>query len=84
MAGATIFVMYQDGNGNVTVSVRDGGQGHVEPLVDSTLMAGLEVLSGSGVVGDTMVANIKCASSFSHCFLGYYLCANRVEKPFFR
>ncbi len=60
MQGATIFLMYADGNGNVTVSVRDGGQGHVEPTLDSTLQSGLTLLEGSGIVGSNMVANIQC------------------------
>lgn len=60
MAGAAIFVMYADGNGNVTISGRFGGQGHVEPLLDSSLMAGLTLLEGSGIVNNTMVANVHC------------------------
>lgn len=60
MAGATIFVMYADGNGNVTISGRDGGQGHVEPELDSTLMAGVTLLEGSGVNGSVMTANVHC------------------------
>lgn len=62
MAGATIFVMYQDGTGNVTVGVRDGGQGHVEPTLDSTLQSGLTLLAGSGVVDGMMVANVHCTT----------------------
>jgi len=63
MAGASIFVMYADGNGNVTISARDGGQGHVQPLLDSSLMQGVELLAGSGVVGNVMTANVRCMSS---------------------
>ncbi|TGO53123.1 hypothetical protein BCON_0129g00020 [Botryotinia convoluta] len=33
MAGAYMYIMYSDGNGNVTISARAGGQGHVEPKV---------------------------------------------------
>jgi hypothetical protein len=62
MASATIFVMYADGKGNVTISARDGGQGHVEPSPDSTLQAGVTLLEGSGVVGGNMVANFHCAT----------------------
>ncbi|TVY59672.1 hypothetical protein LSUE1_G008754, partial [Lachnellula suecica] len=62
MAGATIFVMYADGNGNVTISGRDGGQGHVEPGLDSSLMQGVTLLEGSGVVGGNMVANVHCTT----------------------
>jgi hypothetical protein len=60
MAGSTIFVMYADGTGNVTISGRDGGQGHVEPQLDSTLMTGVTLLAGSGVINNTMVANVHC------------------------
>lgn len=62
MAGATIFLVYADGAGNVTVSVRDGGPGHVEPQLDSALQAGLTLLEGSGIVGKNMVANILCTT----------------------
>ncbi|TVY85598.1 hypothetical protein LAWI1_G008765, partial [Lachnellula willkommii] len=62
MAGATIFVMYADGNGNVTISGRDGGQGHVEPELDSALMAGVTLLEGSGVNGSVMTANVHCTT----------------------
>lgn len=63
MAGATIFMMYADGNGNVTISAREGGQGHVEPQFNSSLMAGVTLLEGSGITGGIMRANIKCALS---------------------
>jgi hypothetical protein len=66
MAGATVFIIYQDGNGNVTISGRDGGQGHDEPQVDTTLMAGLTLLEGSGVVGGNMVANVHCKILLSY------------------
>ncbi len=61
MSGSTIFVMYQDGNGNVTISGRKG-LGEVEPKLDSTLQGGLELLAGSGVSGGNMVANVRCGS----------------------
>ncbi|KAH8803161.1 integral membrane protein-like protein, partial [Xylogone sp. PMI_703] len=60
MAGATIFVMYTDGKGNVTISGREGGIGHVEPQYNSSI--DLQLLAGSGVVGNTMVANVKCSN----------------------
>ncbi|PQE17129.1 integral membrane protein [Rutstroemia sp. NJR-2017a BBW] len=58
MAGATIFVMYSDGKGNVTVSGRDGGQGHVEPSLDTKW--DVRLLEGSGVVGGVMRGNVLC------------------------
>ena len=60
MAGATIFVMYADGTGNVTISARDGGGGHVEPQSDSTVQSGITLLAGSGIVGNNMIANVHC------------------------
>jgi hypothetical protein len=60
MAGASIFVMYADGNGNVTISARDGGEGEVEPQLDDNLQSGITLLEGSGIVDGNMVANVKC------------------------
>lgn len=62
MAGATIFVMYADGQGNVTISARDGNQGHVEPVPDSSLQSGVTLLAGSGIVNGKMIANVYCTS----------------------
>merc|ERR1712225_68237 len=61
MAGASIFVMYADGNGNITLSGRKG-TGQVEPKADSTLKAGLELLEGTGIANGMMVANVRCTS----------------------
>jgi len=63
MAGANIFVMYTDGTGNVTISARNGGAGHVEPQVDNTL--DVVLLEGSGVVGGNIIANVKCTNCAS-------------------
>lgn len=62
MAGSTIFVMYTDGTGNVTISARDGGAGHAEPTADSTIQSGVTLLAGSGVVNGQMIANVKCTT----------------------
>jgi hypothetical protein len=62
MTGATIFVMYSDGNGNVTISPRDG-IGHVQPGFNSTRMSGVTLLEGSGISGGMMTANVKCLFS---------------------
>ncbi|KAK0114846.1 hypothetical protein ONS96_013328 [Cadophora gregata f. sp. sojae] len=61
MAGATIFVMYADGNGNVTLSGRKS-TGQVEPKADSTVQAGLELLEGTGIADGKMVANVRCTT----------------------
>ncbi|KAK2610787.1 hypothetical protein N8I77_004188 [Diaporthe amygdali] len=61
MKGANIFIMYQDGAGNVTVSARPG-TGHQQPQYDASTASQLTLLSGSGVSGDTMVANVQCAN----------------------
>lgn len=60
MAGAYIFIMYSDGNGNVTLSARDGGQGHVEPMLDGELASKVQLLEGSGLGGGMMRANVLC------------------------
>jgi hypothetical protein len=64
MTGANIFVMYQDGKGNVTLSPRLG-QGHFMPMLDtSSTAAHLTLLAGSGVSDDstTMTANVACSN----------------------
>lgn len=60
MKGALMFVMYQDGNGNVTVTPRLG-VGNVMPLLYPS--ATLELLEGSGVTGNMMTANVRCMYS---------------------
>ncbi|KAF3940665.1 hypothetical protein ABW19_dt0207261 [Dactylella cylindrospora] len=62
MAGANIFVIYADGSGNVTISPRSG-QGNFEPQFNSD--AQIELLDGSGIVGDEMIANIRCENCLS-------------------
>lgn len=57
MSGARIFIMYQDGSGNVTLSTRDG-VGHVEPQYAQR--SDVLLLEGSGVANGTMRANIRC------------------------
>ena len=64
MAGAKIFILYADGNGNVTISARDGAQGHIQPRHDEQLQAGVELLAGSGIVNGKLVANIRCEYAF--------------------
>lgn len=59
MTGANIFIMYADGQGNVTVSPRHGA-GHFEPEHDTS--ANITLLEGSGVTQNRMVANVLCAN----------------------
>lgn len=59
MANANIFVMYQDGEGNVTVSPRQAS-GHTMPTVPSSGGAEIELLGGSGASDGWMVANFRC------------------------
>ncbi|OBT96381.1 hypothetical protein VE01_05605 [Pseudogymnoascus verrucosus] len=56
MAGATIFAVYTDGSGNVTVSPRDG-TGHFEPQHSTSKTVTL--LAGSKADATTVVANFK-------------------------
>jgi Cytochrome domain of cellobiose dehydrogenase/Eukaryotic cytochrome b561 len=58
MQGSNIFVIYADAeNNNVTLSPRLG-TGEVEPLYDDAAQAML--LAGSGIINNTMIANILC------------------------
>lgn len=60
MVGATIFVMYADGTGNVTISPRNG-VGHVMPLFNPD--AQVTLLAGSGVSNGVMTANVKYSAA---------------------
>lgn len=59
MSNANVFIIYQDGNGNVTLSTRHSSS-EVMPTYDSAIRA--ELLAGSGVSNDVMTANIRCAN----------------------
>ncbi|KAK1755064.1 hypothetical protein QBC47DRAFT_423243 [Echria macrotheca] len=64
MSGSNLFIMYQDGRGNITLSPRRGTP-HTPPSLDtSSTAAQLTLLDGSGVSSDgkTMVANVRCAN----------------------
>jgi hypothetical protein len=64
MAGSNIFLIYQDGSGNLTTSCRQGAF-HVEPQEnDQSNAAELTLLAGSGVSSDgkTLLANIACSN----------------------
>lgn len=62
MAGSHIFMIYQNGAGNVTLSPRLGAQ-HVMPTYDSS--AKVKLLAGSGVSNGFMTANIQYTASSS-------------------
>ncbi|KAM0332193.1 hypothetical protein ACHAQA_002468 [Verticillium albo-atrum] len=60
MSNANMFLMYQDGNGNVTISPRQAS-GQVMPQ-ETTNGAQLELLAGSGVSNGVMTANVLCSN----------------------
>lgn len=50
--------MYQDGEGNVTLSTRKG-RNHIMPVYEER--SGVELISGSGVLNDRMTAKVRCS-----------------------
>jgi hypothetical protein len=64
MAGSNIFLTYQDGRGNLTLSPRLGTQYTMPTLDTSSTAARLTLLAGSGVSADgsTMTANVACSN----------------------
>lgn len=64
MSGSNIFLMYQDGKGNVTLSPRLGRRYDMPTLDTSSTAARLTLLAGSGVSADgsTMTANVACSN----------------------
>lgn len=67
MSGAEMFLIYQNGDGNVTLSTRTG-TGHVMPQYAKR--PAVELLAGSGVVNNKMIANIRCGDCDSLDFGG--------------
>lgn len=59
MADANMFIMYQDGNGNVTLSHRQAS-GYTMPQVPADSPVTTTLLPGSGVSDGFMVANFRC------------------------
>ncbi|KAH6959754.1 hypothetical protein BKA56DRAFT_601114 [Ilyonectria sp. MPI-CAGE-AT-0026] len=57
MSGSDMFLVYQDGNGNVTLSTRTC-TGHNTPQY--TPSSQVKLIDGSGVSNSYMIANIKC------------------------
>lgn len=56
MRGAEIFLMYANGNGNVTVSPRQATAYAMPQYSERSF----DLLAGSGIENDTMVANVRC------------------------
>ncbi|UPX20115.1 uncharacterized protein EKO05_0010359 [Ascochyta rabiei] len=59
MTNSDMFIMYTDGNGNVTLSPRHSER-QEQPQYDGDL--DVELLSGSGVENGTMTANFRCGN----------------------
>lgn len=87
IAGATIFVMYAFGDGNVTISPRTG-VGHVMPQFNSAAQATL--LAGSGIANGVMTANAKYVaasgllslSSTSSGWIGSYKSRDPLDSKY--
>ncbi|KAF4124018.1 integral membrane protein [Geosmithia morbida] len=62
MRGSSMFLVYTDGKGNVTLSTRLG-TGHRMPRYASD--SGATLVAGSGVHDGRMVANVRCSGSCS-------------------
>ncbi|KAH7151138.1 hypothetical protein DER46DRAFT_689903, partial [Fusarium sp. MPI-SDFR-AT-0072] len=67
MSGSTMFVIYQDGTGKVTLSTR---MGHGHEMPEHSRMRSVRLVEGSGVVNKTMVANIHCGDLGNMHFKG--------------
>ncbi|KAG5977121.1 hypothetical protein E4U54_007144, partial [Claviceps lovelessii] len=57
MAGSDMFIVYGNGNGNVTLSTRPSVK-HAMP--EYRAREGVALLAGSGIVGGNMIANVQC------------------------
>lgn len=62
MRNSEMFLVYQDGSGNVTLSTRTAS-GHNMPQYSER--SGVELIEGSGVIDSMMIANIKCSDCSS-------------------
>ncbi|KAF5233044.1 hypothetical protein FANTH_12721 [Fusarium anthophilum] len=67
MSGSTMFVIYQDGTGNVTLSTR---MGHGHEMPEHSHMRSVRLIEGSGVMNKTVVANIHCGDLGNMRFKG--------------
>lgn len=79
MTGSNMFIVYQDGNGNVTVSSRQG-EGERQPLYDANTASDIQLMAGSGVVNGKMIANIRCSDCKS--WNGGTLSTTSTSSPF--
>lgn len=79
MSGSNMFIMYSDGNGNVTVSSRQG-RGEVQPQYSASTASDLQLMEGSGVVNGQMVANLLCTDCKS--WNGGSLSTSSTSAPF--
>lgn len=59
MSNSNMFIMYTNGNGNVTLSPRFS-RGQTQPQFSADL--DVELLSGSGIENGLMTANIRCGN----------------------
>ncbi|KAF3033115.1 hypothetical protein E8E11_000644 [Didymella keratinophila] len=59
MTNSNMFIMYTDGNGNVTLSPRFSRGETMPQYIDSL---DVELLSGSGVANGVMTANFRCGN----------------------
>jgi hypothetical protein len=62
MDGSKMFIIYTDGNGNITLSPRNG-KGHNEPTYSSD--NGVKLIEGSKATSSEMIANILCSDCSS-------------------
>lgn len=62
MANSNIFLVYKNGQGNLTVSPRRGTRYTMPTLDSSSTAAKLTLLAGSGIANNVMTANIRCSN----------------------
>ena len=80
MAGANIFIIYanQDGN-NVTLSPRLGA-GNYQPSYDQN-SAQASLLDGTGIANGVMTANVRCTYNFILISSCHYSCPLSLTVP---
>lgn len=78
MRGSSMFVIYQDGNNNITLSTRQGTGHNMPQYVSRT---DVELLQGSGIINGTMVANIRCSSCSDVSSFSNWIAAWKTGSP---